>query len=152
MVARSSLVIATGFALRRPPRWRTPRSTADGLSRVPIDRREVGEDLDDALAGDVLDEIAPVRPDVADRGARAALVGLETPREVGGLEQPVLQIAPWTKCTAPELAAGDHLARLLHQRVAAVVEGDGVHDAGLRAPRRAADARRPPSSPAACPR
>jgi hypothetical protein len=32
---------------------------------------------------------------------------------------------------ASELAAGNHLARLLHERVAAVVEGDGVHDAGL---------------------
>ena len=30
-----------------------------------------------------------------------------------------------------ELATGNHLARLLHERVAAVVEGDGVHDAGL---------------------
>ena len=29
-----------------------------------------------------------------------------------------------------EIAAGDHLARLLHERVAAVVERHGVHDAG----------------------
>ena len=30
-----------------------------------------------------------------------------------------------------ELAAGDHFARLLHERVAAVVEGHRVHDAGV---------------------
>src|SRR5579864_1412644 len=38
---------------------------------------QVGEHFDDAPPGDVLDEIAPVRSDVADRRARAALLGLE---------------------------------------------------------------------------
>ncbi len=51
-----------------------------------------------------------------------------------------------------ELAVGDHLARLLHQRIAAIVERDRVHDAGggrgLEQPPRLG-AR---SSPAACPR
>ena len=42
-----------------------------------------------------------------------------------------------------ELAAGDHLARLLHQRVAAIVERHRVDDAGVASPRRAARARRP---------
>jgi len=42
-------------------------------------RRQVREHLDDAPSGDVLDEIAPVRPDVADGGALAPLLGLEAP-------------------------------------------------------------------------
>ncbi len=131
---------------------RTPRSTAAGFSRVSITVVEIGEHLDDPPAGDVLHQVAPVRSDVADRRARAALVRLEAPREVGRLEQPVLQVGAVDEVHRAELAAGDHLARLLHQRVAAIVERHGVDDARLAAPRRAAGARRRRSSPAACPR
>jgi hypothetical protein len=49
----------------------------------------------------------------------------------GVLQQPVLQVRAVNEMDASELAAGNHLARLLHERVAAVVEGDGVHDAGF---------------------
>ncbi len=96
------------------------------------DRRQIGEHFGDATTGDVLDEIAPVRADVADRGAGAALVGLEPPREVCRLEQPVLKIAAVHEVQRAQFAGGDHRARLLHQRVAAIVEGDRVDDAGPR--------------------
>ena len=84
----------------------------------------------------MLHEIAPVRSDVGDGGARAALLGLEAPREIGRLDEPVLEVAAVDEMHRPDVAGGDHLARLLDERVAAVVERDGVHDAGLlgRAP------------------
>src|SRR5439155_27043589 len=90
--------------------------------------REIGENGDDSLADDVLDQIAPMRSDVADRRARAALFRLEAPREVGRLEQPVLQIRPMDVVHRPDLAGGDHLARLLYQRIAAVVERHRMDD------------------------
>ena len=44
------------------------------------------------------------------------------------LEQPILEIGAVDEMQRAELAAGDHLPRLLHQRVATVVEGHRVHD------------------------
>ena len=82
-------------------------------------------------ADDVLREIAPVRSDVGERGARAALLRLEAPREIGRLEQPVLQVAAVDEVHGADVARGDHRARLLHERVAAVVERHRVHDAGV---------------------
>ena len=61
----------------------------------------------------------------------AALLRLEAPREIGRFEQPVLEVSAVNEMHRPELAAGDHLARLLHQRIAAVVERHRVDDAGL---------------------
>ena len=84
------------------------------------------------MTGHVLDEIAPVRTDVANRGAGAALVRLEPPREVRGFEQPVLEVAAMHEMQRAQLAGGDHRSRLLHQGVAAIVERDCVHDAGPR--------------------
>ena len=113
-------------------------------------RRDVAEHVRDPQAADVLRQIAPVRPDVAERRRGAALVGLEPPRVVGVLEQPVLQVVADEEVRLADVAARDRVPRLLHERVAAVVEGDGVDDAGFRRPGRGASSPRPPSSPAAC--
>ena len=106
-----------------------------GLQRLEPgadDGRQVGEHRGDAWPVTCWTRSHQCDADVADRGAGAALVRLEPPREVGRFEQPVLQIAAVHEMQRPELAGGDHRPRLLHQRIAAIVEGDGVHDAGLR--------------------
>ena len=81
---------------------------------------------------DVLRQIAPVRPDVPERRRGTALVGLEPPGIVGVLEEPVLQVVADEEMRLADVAARDRVPRLLHERVAAVVEGDGVDDAGFR--------------------
>ena len=100
-----------------------------GLIRVGITVREIGEHRLDAPADDMLDEIAPMRSDVADGRALAALFRLEAPGEIGGLQQPVLQVRAVDEVRLAQLACRDHLAGLLHQRIAAIVERHGVHDA-----------------------
>ena len=95
------------------------------------DGGDVAEHVGDAQAADVLREIAPVRSDVAERGRGAALVGLEPPRVVGVLEQPVLQVLADEEMRLADVAARDRVPRLLDERVAAVVERDRVDDAGL---------------------
>jgi hypothetical protein len=94
------------------------------------DRRQLGEDGFDAEAADVLGQVAPVRPDVGHRRARAALLRLEAPGEVGRLQQPVLEVGAVDVVDGADAAGRHHRARLLDHRVAAVVEGDGVDDAG----------------------
>ena len=108
--------------------WNARRAPA----RLLADRndgREVGEHVRDAQPRHVLRQVAPVRPDVAHRRGLAALVGLEAPAVVGVEQQPVLQVLAVDEARRPNLALGDHRPRLLHQRVAAVVERHRVHHA-----------------------
>jgi hypothetical protein len=88
------------------------------------------------MTGDVLREIAPVRSNVGERRTGAALLGLQAPRKIGRLEQPVLQVGAVDEVRAADLAGRDHLASLLHQGIPTVIEGHGVDHAGLlrRAP------------------
>ncbi len=79
-----------------------------------------------------VDEVEPVRPDVADGPERAALVGLEPPVPVGVEEQPVLEVVAGHEADVAELAGGDHLADVLVERVEPDVEVHGVHEAALR--------------------
>ena len=95
-------------------------------------RRDVAEHVRDAQPAHVLRQVAPVRPDVAERRRRAALVRLEPPRVVRVLEQPVLQVVADQEMRRADVAAGDRVARLLHERVAAIVERDRMDDARLR--------------------
>ena len=92
---------------------------------------EIREHRFDGAPDDVLDQIAPVRSDIANRRALAALLGLEAPGKIRGLQQPVLQIGPMDEVGLANFAVMNHLARLLDERVAAVIEGHGVHDAGV---------------------
>ena len=72
-----------------------------------------------------------MRPDVADRRALAALFRLEAPGEVRGLQQPVLQVGAVHEVRLAELAVPNHLARLLDEGIAAVIERHGMDDARL---------------------
>ena len=79
----------------------------------------------------MLYKIAPVRSDIANRRALAALLGLEAPGKIRGLQQPVLQIRAMDEVGLANFAVMNHLARLLDERIAAVIEGHGVYDAGV---------------------
>src|SRR5918993_1988341 len=79
----------------------------------------------------MLNQIAPVRSDVADRRALSPLFGLEAPREVGRLKQPVLQVRAVHEVRLTDLAVANHFTRLLHEWIAAVVESDRMYDAGF---------------------
>jgi len=93
-------------------------------------RRQVGEHRFDAPPKHVLDQVYPVRADVAEGKAGAAVFGLEPPGEVRWLQQPVLQVGAVDEMDRAQVTRGDHRPRLLHHRVAAVVEHHGVDDAG----------------------
>ena len=78
------------------------------------------------FAGDELDQIAPVRPDVRERARRAAQLGIDPPVVVLGAEQPILEVSavdqPRASSRLPEPGA-----RLPHGRVIAVDKGNGDH-------------------------
>ena len=135
--ARSSTVMSTTSTSPLPPRLKRLARAARLLARRD-DGRDVAEHVRDAQAGHVLRQVAPVRADVAERRRGAALRRVEPPRVVGVLEQPVLQVVAVHEVRRADVAAGDGLARLLHERVAAVVEGDGGDDAGAPSLRRRA--------------
>ena len=86
--------------------------------------------MGDPVSGDVLRQVAPVGPDVAERRRRAALLGVEAPGVVGVLQQPILKVMTVHEVRRADVASRDGVPRLLHERVAAVVERDGRHHAG----------------------
>ena len=129
--ARSSTLMSTSSTLSSAPAAANASREPSGFLRCLITVVMSAEHLDDAQAADVLGQVAPVRADVAERRRRAALLRLEAPRVVGVLEQPVLQVLAVHERRRADVAAGDGEPRLLDERVAAVVEGDGVDDAGL---------------------
>ena len=108
------------------------------LARVPwllprLDHgRQIRQDRLDAESAHVLDHITPMRPDVTGCRRSAALVGLDPPREIRILDQPVLQVMPVDEVQPADLACRDHGARLLHQRITAIVERHRMHDTRLR--------------------
>ena len=116
------LVAATG--LKRLAR-------AARLLALRQDGGDVAEHFGDPQSADVLRQIAPVRADVAERRGGAAFVGLEPPRIVGVLQQPVLQVLADQEMRLADVAARNREARLLDQRVAAIVERHRMDDAGL---------------------
>ena len=129
--ARSSTLMSTSSYESSPAAWNASRDRLRLLA-LRDHGRDVAEHVRDPQAADVLRQIAPVRPDVAERRRRAALVGLEPPGVVRVLQQPVLQVVADEEMRLADVAARDGVARLLHERVAAIVEGHGVDDAGLR--------------------
>ena len=148
--ARSSTLMSTSsnssspVAAKRLPRPVRPLALRD-------DGRDVAEHVRDAQAGHVLHQVAPVRSDVAERRRLAALVRLEAPRVVGVLAAASPACSGRARSVGrPMSPRGDRVARLLHQRVAAVVERHGVEDAGLGRLVAQRLRPRPPSARAAC--
>ena len=87
----------------------------------------------DAVPGDELGEVAPVRADVGERARRAAEVGLDAPVVVLGPQQPVLQVRAVHEPHRASLPAAHALARLADRRVVAVHERDASRTRPLAA-------------------
>ena len=94
-------------------------------------RRQIGRDVRYAQASHELRQVKCVRTDVTDGAGHAGPLGIGAP---AGLlvafrfelrRQPALRILNLYDPKFPELAARDHLARLSHEGIAAVVVGDG---------------------------
>ena len=113
-------------------RSRTSRPGRAAARAGPDERGEVGHHRDDRLAGQERHQVEPVRPDVADRPERAALVGLEPPVPVGLEQQPVLEVVAGDEPDVAEVAGGDELADVLVERVEADVEVDRVDEPARR--------------------
>ena len=103
----------------------------------------------DAVAGDELGEVAPVRADVGERARGAAELGVDAPVVVLRAQQPVLQVGAVEQADRPGGAAADALARLADRRVVAVDERHRGDLAGRRPRRRRGAARRRRRAPAA---
>ncbi len=118
--------------LRRPwvlARENVPPAAWD-TSRWPTTVPRSASTASISQAGHVLRKIAPVRADVAQRGAGAAAGRIEPPGVHALIGQPVLEVLPMHVAERAELAPAHHGPRLLHQRIAAVVECHHVRDAG----------------------
>ena len=85
----------------------------------------LGAERDDPVAGDELDEVAPVRADVRERPRGAAEVGVDAPVVVVGRGEPVLQVAPVDQPDGTERPGADAGARLADDGMEAVDERDG---------------------------
>ena len=96
----------------------------------------------DAVAGDELGQVAPVRADVGEGARRAAELLVDAPVVVLRTQQPVLQVAAVDQPQRAGRAGAHALARLAHGRVVAVDERDGRDPARARRPRRSAPGRR----------
>ncbi len=79
----------------------------------------------DAMAGNELGEVAPVRADVCERARRTAELLVHAPVGVPGAQEPVLQVRAVQQAQRTGLPARDALARLTHRRVVAVDERHG---------------------------
>ena len=99
-----------------------------------VEAAETGMDTGHPAAGDVLDQVDPVRPDVAQGPRGAGSLRLEPPVPVGLVEQPVLEIGAPDQVRPADAPVGEHRARLRDQRVVAVVEADAAHGAGPGCP------------------
>ena len=142
----------------RRPRSSTGRGSARrrrrGRTRAPVARARApgtavsvrADSARDAVAGDELGQVAPVRPDVGERARGAAELRVDAPVVVSAREQPVLQVGAVDAGARRRSSAGA-IARagLAHRRVVAVDERHGGHAAASRRPRARA-ARAPPAS------
>src|SRR5204863_8093769 len=104
---------------------------SDWLLALRNDGSDVAQHMRDPQTAHMLREVAPVRSDVAERRRGAALVWLQPPRVVGVLEEPVLKILADEKVGFADVAARNHVPRLLDERVASIVERHRMNDAGF---------------------
>ncbi len=72
-----------------------------------------------------------MRADVTHRRAPAPLVRFEAPRKISWFEQPILEVAAVDEMNRTDLVCGNHRARLLHERVATIVEGHSMDHSGV---------------------
>ena len=125
---------STPFA---PPLKRSSTLPSSSSLRPFDEGGDVRGEFADLQAGDVFGEILRVRADVADAAGGAAPLrvgapgGLLLPARFEPRGEPALRIFDDDLADLAELAGGDHLARLLHERVAGVVVGEAVEQAGL---------------------
>jgi hypothetical protein len=82
------------------------------------------------VAGHELDEVAPVRADVGEGPRRTGQRRVDAPVVVVLGGQPVLQVAAVDQAQRPDPAGGHPGPGLAHERVEAVDERHGGHDAG----------------------
>ena len=87
----------------------------------------------DALSGDVLRHVAPVRADIGQAARGAVDLGVEAPVPVGIVEQPVLRIGALHHQDFAQVAVFPHAAHVLHHRVEAQVVEGAVAAASFRA-------------------
>ena len=94
-----NMTVARSSVTHRPAGRRSPAPTGRerrGVAAVGAlgdDGRGLRAHRRDPLAGDELDEVAPVRADVGERARRAALRRVDPPVVVVGRGEPVLQVA-----------------------------------------------------------
>ena len=127
-VTASSVVTARRSPFADPVAANACACACDGALRE--DGRGLGAERGDPVAGDELDEVAPVRADVGEGARRAAEVGVDPPVVVVGRGEPVLQVAAVDQADRAERAGADAGARLADDRVEAVDERDGRDPVG----------------------
>ena len=116
---------------------------AGAVERVPAGGGALGmrdrgarREANDALAGDELDEIAPVGADVGEGPGGAAQSGVDPPVVVVRREQPVLQVPAVHERDGAGGPVGDPGARLPHRRVVPIDERHRQHAAAVACGRR----------------
>jgi hypothetical protein len=115
------------------------------------DGGEIGQYGRDLQTGHVFGQVAPVRTDIKQGRTRAALARVHAPRIHRIVGQPVLQILAVHERQLAQVAPRDHRARVLHERIAAIVERHDVRNAVSSAASAAAGGIVWHPSPAACP-
>ncbi len=115
---------------RRPPR-RGPPSRCRRSGALLVHRARRGVEPHDPVAGDELDEVDEVRPDVGEGPRRAAERGVDPPVVVVRGGEPVLQVGAVHAEQPTGVAGRDSCPRLARHRVEAVDEGHGGHEAAL---------------------
>ena len=108
-----------GRLLAAGPRERL--GAADRLFPLGMERRQVGVDLLDVLAGDELGQVHPVSADVGDGPQVRVAVGLDPPVVVVGQEQPVLGVGARDGEDAAQVSPGDAGVHLLAEGIEAEV-------------------------------
>ena len=123
---------AAGRALSPPPAAAKAGTWSPRVLALGHRGHELRAHRRQTVAGDELDEVAPVRADVGEGPRRAGQLGVDAPVVVLVGRQPVLQVAPVGEAHG-ERTVGDPGPRLADHRVEAVDErhrGDGARPVG----------------------
>ncbi len=102
-----------------------------------VQAAKVRAQLLDLQSGDGMHHVLRMRSNVGQAARRAGLRRIRAPRSafvalfLDRLQQPALRVLDHYFDDVAQFAAGDHVARLLHHRVAGVVVGQQEHDAAF---------------------